>query len=151
MKSHLWCYFSLLRHSPWMIYFDESHTARIRTFGATSRWCGIRGWMIYFNESHTARKPLVFSLMRHSPHKNKRAHLSRNASIPLQINSLIFTWLIAYAQKKYHPRQFNVRNGTRVRLQGLEPCTPWLRVRCSTKWARGAFYLALFTECLAII
>ena len=29
-----------LWHSPWMIYFNESHTARIRF--ATSRWCGIR-------------------------------------------------------------------------------------------------------------
>ena len=26
-----------------------------------------------------------------------------------------------------------------VRLQGLEPWTPWLRVRCSTNWAKGAY------------
>ena len=25
-----------------------------------------------------------------------------------------------------------------VHLQGLEPWTPWLRVRCSTSWAKGA-------------
>ena len=27
-----------------------------------------------------------------------------------------------------------------MRLQGLEPWTPWLRVRCSTNWAKGASY-----------
>ena len=26
-----------------------------------------------------------------------------------------------------------------MRLQGLEPWTPWLRVRCSTNWASGAY------------
>ena len=26
-----------------------------------------------------------------------------------------------------------------VHLQGLEPWTPWLRVRCSTNWAKGAY------------
>ena len=27
-----------------------------------------------------------------------------------------------------------------VHHQGLEPGTPWLRVRCSTNWANGAFF-----------
>ena len=26
-----------------------------------------------------------------------------------------------------------------MRLQGLEPWTPWLRVRCSTNWAKSAY------------
>ena len=29
--------------------------------------------------------------------------------------------------------------GHMVHLQGLEPWTPWLRVRCSTSWAKGAY------------
>ena len=29
-----------------------------------------------------------------------------------------------------------------VRLQGLEPWTPWLRVRCSTSWARSAYLIS---------
>ena len=31
-----------------------------------------------------------------------------------------------------------------VRHRGLEPRTPWLRVRCSTKWASGAYSYSLF-------
>ena len=30
-----------------------------------------------------------------------------------------------------------------VRLQGFEPWTPWLRVRCSTNWAKGASRILL--------
>ena len=30
-----------------------------------------------------------------------------------------------------------------VHHQGLEPGTPWLRVRCSTNWANGAFHSRL--------
>ena len=29
-----------------------------------------------------------------------------------------------------------------VHLQGLEPWTHWLRVSCSTNWARGAYYIS---------
>ena len=32
-----------------------------------------------------------------------------------------------------------------VHLQGLEPWTPWLRVRCSTNWARGACAIQLMS------
>ena len=32
-----------------------------------------------------------------------------------------------------------------VRLQGFEPWTPWLRVRCSTSWAKGAYSFVLFS------
>ena len=31
-----------------------------------------------------------------------------------------------------------------LRLRGLEPRTPWLRVRCSTNWARSAFKFCVF-------
>ena len=30
-----------------------------------------------------------------------------------------------------------------VRRQGVEPWTPWLRVRCSTNWASDAYYIGL--------
>ena len=33
-----------------------------------------------------------------------------------------------------------------VHLQGLEPWTHWLRVSCSTNWARGAYKYPLKTE-----
>ena len=31
-----------------------------------------------------------------------------------------------------------------MRLQGFEPWTPWLRVRCSTNWAKDAYQLFVF-------
>ena len=33
----------------------------------------------------------------------------------------------------------HLTNGPLVRLQGLEPGTHWLRVSCSTNWAKGAY------------
>ena len=33
---------------------------------------------------------------------------------------------------------------TVVHHQGLEPWTPWLRVRCSTSWANGAYHSDVF-------
>ena len=33
-----------------------------------------------------------------------------------------------------------------VHHQGLEPGTPWLRVRCSTNWANGAFFSRFITS-----
>ena len=36
-----------------------------------------------------------------------------------------------------------------MRLQGLEPWTPWLRVRCSTNWAKSAYsylWLGVFSS-----
>ena len=38
-----------------------------------------------------------------------------------------------------------------VHHQGLEPWTPWLRVRCSTNWANGAYFAPwkLNKECFA--
>ena len=35
-----------------------------------------------------------------------------------------------------------------VHHQGLEPGTPWLRVRCSTNWANGAFFSTWKKVCL---
>ena len=35
---------------------------------------------------------------------------------------------------------------TNMRLRGLEPRTPWLRVRCSTNWARSAFFWLLISQ-----
>ena len=32
--------------------------------------------------------------------------------------------------------------GLMVRLQGFEPGTHWLRVSCSTNWAKGAYFLS---------
>ena len=34
-----------------------------------------------------------------------------------------------------------------VRLQGFEPWTPWLRVRCSTNWAKNAYLIV----CLSFV
>ena len=36
--------------------------------------------------------------------------------------------------------------GLTVDRQGLEPWTPWLRVRCSTSWASGPFFVLSFNE-----
>ena len=36
-----------------------------------------------------------------------------------------------------------------MHLQGLEPWTHWLRVSCSTNWARGAYKILCFVFCKA--
>ena len=61
----------------WMIYLNESHTARLRF--ASFRWCGIRPewFFIAVPSSITLRS---ISLMRHSPHKIKRKELVMKAS-----------------------------------------------------------------------
>ena len=42
--------------------------------------------------------------------------------------------------KKHRPRSsISAKTVPLVRLQGFEPWTPWLRVRCSTNWAKSAY------------
>ena len=54
---------------------------------------------------------------------------------PYRPFSFHFALLIAYAQKKYHPRQFNVRNGTRkCASRGSNPAHPE---------SPSAFYISL--------
>ena len=48
----------------------------------------------------------------------------------------------AQAQKKHRPRgSMSAKTVLSVRDQGLEPWTPWLRVRCSTNWANRAYLI----------
>ena len=52
------------------------------------------------------------------------------------------------------PRRWRKTSTPSVHLQGLEPWTPWLRVRCSSNWARGAKRIKLcpsFLRTLLII
>ena len=44
--------------------------------------------------------------------------------------------------KKHRPRSsISAKTVPLVRLQGFEPWTPWLRVRCSTNWAKDAYLI----------
>ena len=44
--------------------------------------------------------------------------------------------------KKHRPRSsISAKTVPLVRLQGFEPWTPWLRVRCSTNWAKNAYLI----------
>ena len=46
------------------------------------------------------------------------------------------------ATKKHRPRSsISAKTVPLVRLQGFEPWTPWLRVRCSTNWAKDAYLI----------
>lgn len=99
--------------------FNEKDEVRIRAFGSTSHCTANTS----FATSRSARIR-VFTLLlasRQSPYGNK------NGDTLMRVNSQLYLHFISarlVAKEKYHPRQFNVRNGTRVRLQGLEPCTP---------------------------
>ena len=47
-----------------------------------------------------------------------------------------------FKTKKPQPNSSSsVKLGPSVRRQGFEPWTPWLRVRCSTNWASGAYFV----------
>ena len=44
--------------------------------------------------------------------------------------------------KKHRPRSsISAKTVPLMRLQGFEPWTPWLRVRCSTNWAKDAYLI----------
>ena len=46
------------------------------------------------------------------------------------------------ATKRHRPRSsISAKTVPLVRLQGFEPWTPWLRVRCSTNWAKDAYLI----------
>ena len=62
--------------------------------------CKHFSWNDLLQAVHSSIPLRFISLMRHSPHKNKREDFLRNTSIPLQVFSLIFTLLIASAQRK---------------------------------------------------
>ena len=66
------------------------------------------------------------SLMRHSSHQIKKEYAVVKASFPY---SIFFFYLYVThclrTKKKYHPRQFNVRNGTRkCASRGSNPAHP---------------------------
>ena len=56
-----------------------------------------------------------------------------------------------FRTKKHRPRSsISAKTVPLVRLQGFEPWTPWLRVRCSTNWAKDAYLivcLSFFVFC----
>ena len=56
---------------------------------------------------------------------------------------LMLKWLI---KKNSRRCLFKPLESSFVRLQGFEPWTLWLRVRCSTNWATSACHL-LFLKC----
>ena len=45
-----------------------------------------------------------------------------------------------------HLRYTPIHNLKMVHFQGLEPWTTWLRVKCSTNWAKNAYYFYLFVN-----
>ena len=112
-----------LRHSPWMIYSNESHTARIRF--ASSRWCGIRfDWFTLMSHIQLESASLLLADAAFAA-LNKKNRICLESK--LSPNSVLFVYVThcLRTKEKYQPRQFNAQTGTRVRLQGLEPCTPW--------------------------
>jgi hypothetical protein len=166
-------FFNLNSHATTLLH--EKDEVRIRAFGstshftsnasfATSRSARIRvftlllasrqsPWMIYFNESHKARKPLVFSLMRHSPHKNKRVHSSRNASISLWMSHLFLRDSLLTHKKSTTPGNLMSETVPACASRGSNPAHPeshrafyinLLRLILCYKNARNAFvYRAL--------
>lgn len=140
--------FLLMRHSSPMICYKQ-YTVRFHF--VPSRWCDIRRLpttlmshiQLDFASLHLADAAFVdcpplewvtyssialcfISLMRHSSHQIKKEYAVVKASFPY---SIFFFYLYVThclrTKKKYHPRQFNVRNGTRkCASRGSNPAHP---------------------------
>ena len=77
------------------------------------------------------------SLMRHSPHKIKRKEFILKVNFPMNSFLSILRGSLLTHKKSTNPNNLMFKLVPLVRLQGLEPWTPWLRVRCSSNWANG--------------
>ena len=117
-------FISLMRHLTHSHYFNESHTAQLRF--ASFRWCGIRRLpttlmshiQLDCTSLHLADATFVAS--------NKKRICCSESKLSLQ--HILFLFIcdsLLTHKEKYHPRQFNVRNGTRkCASRGSNPAHP---------------------------